>query len=82
MLISSLEPISARTYQSSWVYTNTNDHAEGHYWRTEQIYYKSDKVFSVTLTSITPTEIKGTFSGKMNSNAMDITGGSFFAKVL
>lgn len=82
--VSSLEPISTRTYQSSWVYTSSNDHAGANYWPKEGSSYLSDKVFSVTFTSITPTEIKGNFSGKITQTYTDInvTEGTFFAKVM
>ena len=82
--VSSFEPISTRTYQSSWVYTSSNDHAGANYWPKEGSSYLSDKVFSVTFTSITPTEIKGNFSGKITQTYTDInvTEGTFFAKVM
>ncbi len=68
--------ITAKTY------TATNFEAGGSYDKTDQEGYESDTDFSVTISSITDTEIKGSFVGKVDDGATvkTVTEGSFSAK--
>lgn len=68
--------ITAKTY------TAANDDVTGVYVAEGQFTYGSDTDFSLTISSITDTEIKGTFSGKVdNGTAIKvISEGTFNAK--
>jgi len=69
--------ITAKIYTAS-----TNYEAYASYNTSSQASYESGEVFSITVTSITATEIKGTFSGEVEDGATikKITEGSFSAK--
>ena len=68
--------ITAKTY------TATNFEAGGSYIKTNQESYESDTDFSVNITSVTATEVKGTFTGKVEDGATikTVTEGTFSAK--
>ena len=69
--------ISAKTY------TAAQSKADGSYVDASQTSYESDNDFSITISSVTATEVKGSFSGKVDDgsgNIVNITEGSFSAK--
>ncbi len=69
--------ITARTY------TAANDEADASYMVNSSDQHSSVDDFTVTVTSVTNTEIKGTFSGKvenMSGTVSTITEGTFSAK--
>jgi hypothetical protein len=70
--------IIAKTYTTN----ATDDNAAGSYTVSSQESYESEEEFSITVTSLTATEIKGTFSGKIEDGATtkNVTEGSFSAK--
>lgn len=71
--------ITAKTYTA----TATQIQADGSYTPDSQSSYDSDTDFTITVSSITATEIKGTFSGKVEDSSggvKTITEGSFSAK--
>jgi len=64
-------------------YTAALSTAGGSYVDANQTSYDSDTDFTITISSITATEVKGSFSGKVDDGAghiADITEGSFSAK--
>ena len=70
-------PIVAKTY------TGTAFEAGAIYLADAQSSYESDTDFSVTVTSITDTNVSGTFSGKVDDGSgglKNITEGAFSAK--
>lgn len=73
-------PLQAKTYMAGV------DTIVGGYWYSyaNTLRYQSSNDFSITITSITETEIKGSFSGKVEDavgDIIDITEGIFFAKI-
>lgn len=73
-------PLQAKTYMAGV------DPIVGGYWysHANTPRYQSSNDFSITITSITETEIKGSFSGKVEDaigDIIDITDGAFFAKI-
>lgn len=69
--------ITAKTY------TAANDDVAGAYVADGQFTYASDTDFTLTISSITAAEVKGTFSGKLDngSSIKTITEGTFTAKI-
>jgi hypothetical protein len=67
-------------------YTAAQNKADGSYTAVNQSTYDSDTEFSITITSITETEVKGTFSGKIvedgSLNVVNVTEGSFSARII
>jgi hypothetical protein len=65
-------------------YTGSTFKADGTYGLSYSSMFVSDNDFTVTVTSISSTEIKGTFSGKLidGSTTKNITEGSFYVKFL
>jgi len=75
--ITSDQPITAKTYSAS-----PNYDVDIQYAISSSELFESDNDFTVNVTSISATEIKGTFSGKITdgSAVKNITEGSFYAK--
>ena len=66
-------------------YTLAQNQAYSSYNDVNQENYDSDTEFSITITSITATEVKGTFTGKFaqagSGTIVNVTEGSFYSKV-
>ncbi|MBC7915363.1 MAG: hypothetical protein H7Y07_14710 [Pyrinomonadaceae bacterium] len=77
------EPIVPKTY---YTIPNQEWEAKGDYW-TDAGHYDNDNLnFSITITSISSTEVRGTFSGTLEDDAIGqvitITEGSFSAPLV
>jgi len=77
-------PIETKTYQT--IQSQSQWEADGSYWLDGQTSYDSDgQDFSITITSLTATGVKGTFSGTIEDRSTGdintITEGTFSAKL-
>lgn len=77
LFLDDAEPITAKTYP-----IEANERVSGMYVSTPQTFFDSDTDFSIIITSITNTEIQGTFKGTMKDGitTLNLTEGSFLAK--
>lgn len=78
-------PIETKTYQT--IQSQSKWEAEGNYWLDGSTSYSIEAHdFSITITSITATEVKGTFSGTLEEfttgEILNITEGMFSAKLV
>ena len=78
-------PIEAKTYQT--IQSQSKWEADANYWLDgSTVYEVHDHDFSITITSITSTEVRGTFSGTLEDSStgqvINITEGTFSAPIV